>query len=625
MIQFAYEDILKRLRDNLTKRLDNSGILFYSANQRILEAIAEELSEQMRYNEYLTNEAKWSTAQNISSLIAQSDFFGYVPHRKIGSVGELVVSSSPTFNGSWAYRIDIPKFSQFFNGEYYFAAYESASLFSTNTSVRVPIVQGLVKKEEFPTTMYEDIELTNFVISIKNDSIEDKVLEVRVNNVPWRIISHFGESTGKDDLIYKVKNDLDYSGITITFGDGLTSKKIKSGDLIEVTYIETAGELGEVLRLDNITQVVSAFRDANGTPKVLYCTNDDIVSGGREAESIESIRLKAPITFKTGNSLVTRQDYIAAIIKTGIPDKVSVWGETEQNIDNGDHIGNFIQLNENVIKVSGLTISDITKETAPLTLPQQALIQEQLVSKKSITDIIQFVEPKITYFDVDTIAYYDKSVYTKEFVENNVTSALLEQYAISNTERDFKESLYFSQYYAFINSFNSVAYHETEITMFQISQFSNVSGASYLFTIDLNHKDIREKSCKIYIRNISDSIAETHPYSYKNTETEGWYHIATDDGVGGFTSENVPNHPEVPDFGSTFDVHSVVQDDYFNYDSGSFVGISLSIGNGIVENWQTNLQLKFEFKVGDTEINIIPNHRYQIFGIHEARVEAKGM
>ena len=57
MIQFTYEDILERLQDNLSKRLENSGMLFYSTNQRILEAIAEELSEQMRYNEYLTNEA----------------------------------------------------------------------------------------------------------------------------------------------------------------------------------------------------------------------------------------------------------------------------------------------------------------------------------------------------------------------------------------------------------------------------------------------------------------------------------------------------------------------------------------------------------------------------------------
>ena len=89
MITFTYEAILERLKENLKSKLGNSDMLFFSTNQRILEAIAEELSEQMRYDEYLMRESKWSTSQNLSSVLNQIDFFNYVPHRMIGCTGNF--------------------------------------------------------------------------------------------------------------------------------------------------------------------------------------------------------------------------------------------------------------------------------------------------------------------------------------------------------------------------------------------------------------------------------------------------------------------------------------------------------------------------------------------------------
>jgi hypothetical protein len=623
MIEFTFEAIRDRLKDNLSKRLENSGILFYSTNQRLIEAIAEELSEEMRYNEYLTNEAKWSTAQNLSSLIAQSDFFGYTPHRKIGAKGNLSVSSSPSFNGSWPYQVNIPKFSQFYNGEYYFASYEEASLFSSNNETLVPIVQGLVRTEEFLTSTYTDIELTNHSVYIENDSVEDEILEVRVNNVVWNKVDHFGESSGKDDLIYTIKNNLDFSGITISFGDGLTSKKITSGDIISVTFIETAGELGEVLRTNNITQVISSFRDVNGTAVSLYCTNRSYVTGGREIEDIETIRQSAPLAFKTGNTLVTKQDYTAAIINTNIPDKVSVWGEAETNIDNNDPIGNFIELNENLIYVSGLVISDITGEATPIDEDQQDAIQEALLPRKCLTDIIQFVSPKITYFDVNTTVYFDKTVFTADFVRNRVSEDLLEEYKISNVSREFKENLYFSQYYSFINSIPSVSYHVTDIILFQISNFEDTSGLTYYFDIDLGHSSIRSESLKIYIRNVDDTLPTDHPYSYQNETTGGWFHIATDDGAGTFISEDIPPYDGIPNFGDTFEIAPIVPTDVFNYNTAILEGVS--VGKGIPADWHDNLQLKFEFQVGTTQVDIIPKGRNQIFGINEVNIDTQGL
>ena len=616
MIQFTYDKILERLQDNLSKRLDNSGMLFYSTNQRILEAIAEELSEQMRYNEYLTNEAKWSTAQNISSLIAQSDFFGYTPHRKIGAKGELTVSSSPTFNGAWAYQIDIPKFSQFSNGENFYTSYESIKLFSANNSIQVPVIQGLVRTETFPTSMFSDIELTNHMISVENDSIENEILEVRVNNVIWKKIGYFGESPSKDALLYKVTNTFDFSGITIQFGDGLVSKKIVSGDQISVTYLETEGELGEVLRTNSVTKVISSFKDINNTPKILYCKNTEEITGGREIEDIETIRQTAPVTFKTGDTLVTQQDYLAALLATLIPDKVVVWGEAEQNMDENQPIGSFIPLTENLIFVSALVISDVTKEASPLIQGQINTIQNLLAPKKSLTDIINFVDPKITFLEMHCRVYFDKQSYTPDSVRNIVTEALEEKYAISNPSRSFKENLYFSQYYAFINELTPVTYHTTTLFLSQVEVFKEGVGTSYRLDIDLGFSGIRKGSVKLSIRSIDETLSSNHPYSPENEVNKlngGWFLIATDDGAGEFISEPVPTFEGIPDSGETFEIEPNVLTEGFDYQTGVEPG--LTVKKGIPADWHDSLQVKVEFQTGDTEVDVVPRRRNQIFSL----------
>lgn len=620
MITFTYADILDRLQKNLSKRLENSGILMYSANQRLLEAVAEEMSELARYNEYLTNEAKWGLAQNMSSIMSQADFFGYVPHRMIGAKGILKVSTSRTFSGSWPYQINIPKFSQFYNGEYYFASYRDSSLFSTNNFTEVPVVQGIVRREEFPTTMYPDQALTKFTISIDNEHIENEILEVKVNGIIWRKVDFFGETEGLDDTIYVIKNNLDFSGISITFGDGLSSRKISSGDLIEVTYIETAGEEGEVLRVNSITQVISSFRDVNNNSVRLFCTNENRIDGGKNIESIESIRENAPVTFKTGTVLVTAQDYITAILETHIADKIVVWGESEQNMDNNRPLGTFIPLDENVVYVSGVTISEVEREASPLTEEQTSRIYESLVKRKSLTDILKFIEAKITFFDVQTRIFYDKTEYDAGSAKTLVTADLLDHYSITHKDRMFMEKLFFSQYYSYINELAPVKYHVTDLTLFQVNPFNEELQSGYGLSMDIGHTLIRPGSINMYIRSIDEDLSENHPYSYKN----GWFKVATDDGTGNFITEEIPDfNSEIPDNGDTFEIDFVVLDEKFEYFNGIFPSAILK--KGIPSGWIEHLQYKFEFKVNESQVDIIPKYRNQIFGINEVIVQTEGL
>lgn len=64
----------------------------------LLDTFADGQAELARYMEYLLGEKKWTTAQNISSLITQTDLIGRKSHRKRSAIGYVIVSHTDIEN-----------------------------------------------------------------------------------------------------------------------------------------------------------------------------------------------------------------------------------------------------------------------------------------------------------------------------------------------------------------------------------------------------------------------------------------------------------------------------------------------------------------------------------------------
>ncbi len=623
MIDFSYETILQRLKDNLSSKLDDSNILFYSTNQRILEAIAEELAEEMRYDEYLTRESKWNTAQNASSIMNQLDFFNYRAHLKIGATGNLKISTNSDLNGTYSYRVPIPKFTQFSNGTLNFCSIESTQLYSSDPFTFVSVAQGTRKTESF-TISASNILANGAFVKVENENFENTYYEVKVNGLPWTEVDYFIEAESSDASLYTTRVATDFSGMEFYFGNDLLSKAVKIGDIVSITYLETEGDQGEVLSTNNITRVSDTIYDSRGVSIDLYCSNvststdSGLITGGRDTETIESIKENAPYTFKIGSRVITRTDYLTIINGANIPDKLEVWGELETNVNDNLPPGTFIPLSENVINVVALTISEETGTAEPLNQTQKNTIQEAVEPLKSLTDLVQFVEPKITYFDVYSGIRYKPTDKSSAEVQQTVNENLEDAYSIQNTS--FGQSLYFSQYYALINNSVGVEYHETEIILYQLETFSGESGSTYVFELNLLHNDIRpttdptSPNFVISIKSTDETLTDDHPY-------KDWFPIGADDGSGGITSYAVPDYSGVPDYGSTFDI--VADDTSELYTKGSID--SITVNNGIPDDWQNSLQIKIQFKTGTTTTEIIPREKYQIFALGDINLTMIGI
>ena len=86
--------MLERLRVKSNwAQISNDGTI-----SSLLDTFADSQSELARYMEYLLGEKKWTTAQNISSLITQTDLIGRKSHRKRSAIGYVVVSHTDIEN-----------------------------------------------------------------------------------------------------------------------------------------------------------------------------------------------------------------------------------------------------------------------------------------------------------------------------------------------------------------------------------------------------------------------------------------------------------------------------------------------------------------------------------------------
>jgi hypothetical protein len=192
----------------------------------------------------------------------------------------------------------------------------------------------------------------------------------------------------------------------ISFGDGILGKKLTNGCLVTTSYIissgtESAGANNFVLSggLEGYTTVVNSISSA---------------TGGKEKETIESIKYTAPKSFFSNNRAVTKDDYISILQqnKLGITfDAVSVWGGQENDPPIYGQI--FISL----------------KPTGSYNLTQtqkQRLINETIKPISVVTVQPTIVDPDYTYIKINTNVYYDslKTSLTEKELQNSIKSSI---------------------------------------------------------------------------------------------------------------------------------------------------------------------------------------------------------
>ena len=591
IMKFDYDSVLARLKARVLSKLDGENLLLFSTNSAFLEAAAEEFADADMYDEFLTREAVWETAQGYNSIMKQVSFYDYKPHRKVGSTGYIRVSTSKTFDGSWGTNITIPKFTQMSGGGLTFLSKESTYLAANADYVDIPVIQGekTEKTVEITSTAYP--ELRYAAIVIKDPDIENSLYSVKVNGVLWTEVNSIRLATSNEDLYYTLQTLSDFSGVEITFGNGVFGKKLEYGDIVTFEYLQTKGEDGNVLSGGIITSVDTALKDESGTDVELFCTNLDALVGGSDYESVESIRSTAPLSFQTGNRAISSSDYATLIKQTNLVDKVQVWGEKEINEDAGNKPGTYVEASENLIYITGITVDPETGIGLPLSESSKSLIREALNDKKGTTDILQFVDTQVVYVTFESEVYISNTKYSSEQVIGNVHNALAYEYSLS--EEDYKKNLYFSDYYKTIDAAEGVDHHRTTLSFSEFFKFSS----AYLVSMNINLANIMLVTVKLYIR---DTAADGE-----------WSQLGHDNGSGILIGDQID--PDDPSRGS-YDLNSAT----ISYLDGAIGDVIITYG---LDQPFSNYEIRVDFALQDSEegdLNL--KYRQQLFAYYKDKI-----
>jgi len=456
---FDFDSIRLRLITNLRKRAGWKNLLPNSVNMRLIEAFAEEEAELARYSEYLLRESKWDLARNRSSLFYQASLLGYVPHRRISANGTVEVSyNSDAFSPGWlSYQeysigdkvrhgdfifesltssnldnepsltdtvnwkrirtnyirnIGIPKFTEFSSTtSLSYTSTESITLASYQDFAEVPIIQGKRRTSSFTANgnVFEEV-------FIESDRIENYFVEVLVNNTRWIKTDNLRFNDGQD-VVFQVIPDPNFTGVYLRFGDDVNGKKLTSGDLITVDWIESDGIQGNINSVGGVNTLTSSIVDTQNNTVSLSCYNYDAIVGGKDIEETESIRRNGTFAFQAGDRLVSANDY-RFFIESGYDfiGKAVVWGAYEQNIDQGNNPWEWIPTNENLIFISAITPGeeplDITKNSDGTENDEYKLqLIEAIQELKSPTDIITFVDVEFIHMVISSAVYVDNENY----------------------------------------------------------------------------------------------------------------------------------------------------------------------------------------------------------------------
>jgi len=490
---FDFESIRNRLITNLESKASWADVLFYSTNQRILDPIAEELSNLALYADYVATETKWKLAKNTSSLTTQAKPLGYTPHRKKGAIGILKLSVDENYSAPPTTTVPIPKWTLFSNGSgIYITSINTENITVDDDFILVDTVQGVPKSETFIAQgdNYEEFELSN-------QSVENTYYEFEVNGVIWTEVDDLRKAE-KDDTVFKIENNYDFSGIRIITGNNIFGKKTEAGDTIIYRYVETNGASGNILSSDIVTTVESTIKDIDLNEVNVFCKNESSIVGGTEVEDIEDIRTNGSSTFQAGDRASRNDDYVTILKRHPFVSTAVVWGAYETNIDNGNDPDTFIELEQNVVHMACFAPGGIL-----LTEEQENEILEYLNIHKAPTDIPRFEIVEFINLIFNVYGKVKDRSYTLSEVKSNVISALSTEYDLDNM--DFWKNVNESDYKAFIDGIPGIDHHTTSIELFKEFIFEGTASDDggntyYQSTISLPLFPITAESIKLYIR-----------------------------------------------------------------------------------------------------------------------------
>jgi hypothetical protein len=457
MKSYAPNDIKNRLVNRLSENSNWKKILQDGAIDSLLTAYAEGLSESDRYYEYLFRERTWDYAQNLSSILGQIAYLGYKVRRKISAIGYIHLSldsrihtiSGPseldTLNVNTGANILIPTGTPIVVNSIPFLTSQEVSYTNGTRFLRIPVIQGVSKSvSTFPQAStgnpFEILQVNEAInIEAAVDLVSKRFFNVSANISGFTVNCEEVENiflANSDQYAYEMMNVLEENEnnnkIKLKFGNNVSGVQFPANTIFSVSYLETLGSSGNVLQT-NLNEGEFVVSNVN-----FFFNNFEVLEGGKNLETLEELKIKAPNSFLLEGSIVSEEQYIAAI--------ESIPYVYKANVYNGQFLDPELQELKDGIIFTAINTSGLPpiKETIEADLTQRTR------GKKSPLDIYSYVPPDFVNIAINYQADLSKEAsISNENLISNLRSLIYNKFNIFNS--DFKQGISREEIGIFIN------------------------------------------------------------------------------------------------------------------------------------------------------------------------------
>jgi hypothetical protein len=418
-----FDQIKTSIRDYLRS---NSNFTDYDFEGSNLSVIIDVLAYNTYISSYnanmISNEVFIDSATLRENVVSIARSIGYVPRSKTASKAnvsffiDVSQSTSPQRPLTVTLKRGIVATS---SGTFSGVSY----VYSIPDDITVPVINNLAEfsnieiyEGTYITESYTVDSLTpNQKYILNNDSVDSSLIRVEVRDGqlgPRKkyIQSNNILSVNSDSKIFFIQ-EIEDQRYELLFGDGIIGKKLISGEIVEVSYIVTSGESANGVSSFSFSGTVVDNNSFNINSGFSLITTNTASSGGKEIESVDSIKKYATKLYAAQNRAVTANDF-EAIIPQIYPEAESVSAFGGEDLDPPQYGKVFITIKPE----NGFFISNSIKDS----------IKEKL-KKYSVAGIIpEILDLKYLILEINSTVYYNNNLapssdYITSTVSNNIT------------------------------------------------------------------------------------------------------------------------------------------------------------------------------------------------------------
>jgi hypothetical protein len=563
----AYKQSLKTYLSQQTEFRDYD---FEGSNLSVLlDLLAYNTYHNAMYLNMIGSEMFLDTAQLRDSIVSHAKELNYTPRSRSASTIDVTITAQPANTPD---TITLPRYYSIrgtndANETYTFTTNETIVLYRSNnyTFSNVSFYEGSIKTEAFVANSANNqtFTLSSNTLDVSSITVEVRNSSTDTTTVAWNKANElFGLNSNSAVFFVQGADEFKYG---VSFGNGVSSKKLTAGNIVLVSYRQTAGEDG------NGCGIFTSISSADGfSSNTFILTTTESSSGGSQAEDAESIRYNAIRGFTNQNRAVTAEDFIS-LIKANYPslETVIAYGGEEAV---PKRYGKVII---SAKPVGGENLSSSLKNN----------ILTFLQDKTPLSIEPEIVDPEYLYLDIISRVKYNISATTK--TPSQLLSDVVTAITAFNTSylSDFGADLRFSKLSAAIDNADvSIVSNDTEVRISKrIVPTPLVSfSANWSFENQLYSENIR------YVLPIGhEPIVSSSAFVY-----DGYTAYMQDNGTGALYIYTRSN-------GSTIVLNNNVGS--VNYDTGE-----INITNLIVDSYDTD-SIKIYAKTENADIDTLTN------------------